>query len=172
MSENLTDSSYGAKRWQRRWQDVWVGPCDTNIGFPTRPTVGGSVQALCWGRFLLKGENQPPNSHSLTSNTPTNSPDQLGTVILLIMKFSTPDFGPRAVVRYVKVSHVFGGTGNREYIYITSTTKHFYQSTYLGSPVVVTRTTGHPTRTRDKVSLSDIRYPVSVCLSVRVLIDS
>ena len=81
------------------------------------------------------------------------------------MKFSTPDFGPRAVVRYVKVSHVFGGTGNREYIYITSTTKHFYQSTYLGSPVVVTRTTGHPTRTRDKVSLSDIRYPVSVCLS-------
>ena len=51
--------------------------------------------ALCWGRFLLNSENRGPNWHSLTSNTPTNSPDQLGTVILLIMKFSTPDFGPR-----------------------------------------------------------------------------
>ena len=33
--------------------------------------------------------------YTLRANIPTNTPDQLGTVILLIMKFSTPDFGPR-----------------------------------------------------------------------------
>ena len=71
----------------------------TRIGFSD--TTDGRrqrTQALCWGRFLLKGENRRANCHSLTSNTPTNSPDQLGTVILLIMKFSTPDFGPRALL--------------------------------------------------------------------------
>ena len=40
-------------------------------------------------------KRDPQNAYRVRANIPTNSPDQLGTVILLIMKFSTPDFGPR-----------------------------------------------------------------------------
>ena len=45
-------------------------------------------------------KRDPQNAYRVRANIPTNSPDQLGTVILLIMKFSTPDFGPRVGIKH------------------------------------------------------------------------
>ena len=95
VSEKSTDSSYGAKRCGLRLQDVWARPWDTRGFFRHDRRSAAGFTRCVGGDFYMPRKRDPQNAYRVRANIPTNSPDQLGTVILLIMKFSTPDFGPR-----------------------------------------------------------------------------
>ena len=92
VSQNLTDSSYGAKRCGLRLQDVWARPWDTRGFFRHDRRSAAGFTRCVGGDFYMPRKRDPQNAYRVRANIPTNSPDQLGTVILLIMKFSTPDF--------------------------------------------------------------------------------
>ena len=87
-------------------QEMWIkvaGRLGEALGhawiFPTRPTSAAGFTRCVGGDFYMPRKRDPQNAYRARANIPTNSPDQLGTVILLIMKFSTPDFGPRATAQ-------------------------------------------------------------------------
>lgn len=86
-------------------QEMWIkvaGRLGEALGhawiFPTRPTSAAGFTRCVGGDFYMPRKRDPQNAYRARANIPTNSPDQLGTVILLIMKFSTPDFGPRELL--------------------------------------------------------------------------